>query len=488
MHAESDIQPEGDQPGPVGESAATTPIRRPPGWLRRRPWIGAIILLAAAAAVYWTIGGEDAPTSKPLFATVEIGDIENAVTAAGTLQPSKFVDVGAQVSGQLETLHVEVGDVVASGEQVAEIDATVQINRVDASKASLRALEAQLSARQASLALAESNAERQTRMMEEDATSQFSYDTAINALASAQSSLIQLQSNIAQSSASLASDEATLGFSKIYAPIAGTVVTIEKKEGMTLNASQQAPVIMRIADLTTMTVQAEVSEADVSKLTRGMEAYFTTLGSGERRWYGNLRQILPTPVIENNVVLYTALFDVDNSDNALLSDMTAQIFFVTASARNVLKVPVGALSYQNGTGRPATAAQTFNRTPGDAAGGRRNRDAPNGERAARMAERMEQMTPEEREAMRERFAAGAMRRREGGERPPRDSAVGTPATVQVVVGPDDELETREIMVGVTSRISAEVLTGLQEGDRVVAGVIQSRTDSGQQGNNRPIFR
>jgi len=468
MPAEPEVPPL----GAANESPQPARRRRKPVW-RRRPWLAAGALLAVAVAAWLYFGGESVPPSKPLFATIEYGDIENAVTAAGTLQPSHFVDVGAQVSGQLDKLLVEVGDVVRSGDQVAEIDATVQINRVEASRASLRALEAQLSAREASLALAEANAERQTRLMAEDATSQAAYDAAINALVSARSSLVQLQSNIEQSRASLASDEATLGYSRIYAPLDGTVVTIDKKEGMTLNASQQAPVIMRIADLTTMTVNAEVSEADVSKLSAGMEVYFTTLGSGDRRWYGELRQILPTPVIENNVVLYTALFDVDNSDKALLSDMTAQVFFVTASARNVLKIPVGALDF--GADGPSTAGQAAARRMRDGSG------MSDEARAARIAERRAQMTDEERAAARARF--------NGGIRAPRAGAGkrGTPATVQVVVGPNDAVETREIMVGVMSRVSAEVLSGLEEGDRVVAGVIQSRVQS-DNGNSRSMFR
>jgi len=482
MQPELETTPPGT-PEESGPSSAPTKMKRA-GFLRRRRWWIVAFVVVLVAAFYWGFGGDPAPTSKPLFATAEIGDIENAVTAAGTLQPSKFVDVGAQVSGQLDTLFVEVGDVVKSGGLVAEIDATVQINRVEGSRASLRAQEAQLSAREASLRLAEANAERQTRLMQEDATSQSDFDSAINALASAQSGLVQLQSNIAQSRASLASDEATLGYSKIYAPIDGTVVTIDKKEGMTLNASQQAPVIMRVADLTTMTVQAEVSEADVSKLKIGMEVYFTTLGSGDRRWYGNLRQILPTPVIENNVVLYTALFDVDNSDKALLSDMTAQIFFVTASAKNVLKIPVGALTYVDGATGPASAAQSFTTGPGDGQGRGGNMNSE--ERAARIAARMASMTEEERTAMRARFEAGG-----GAERRPRrngqDSA-RTAATVRVVVGPDDETEVREIVVGVTSRISAEVLSGLEEGDRVIAGVIQAQTESQNSSSGRFFFR
>jgi macrolide-specific efflux system membrane fusion protein len=485
MQPESEITPLG-APEKTGSTPAQAQIKRG-GFLRRRRWLIASIVGILLAGVYWGFGDAPVPTSKPLFATAEIGDIENAVTAAGTLQPSKFVDVGAQVSGQLDTLFAEVGDVVSGGDLVAEIDATVQINRVEGSRASLRAQEAQLSAREASLRLAEANADRQTRLMLEDATSQLDFDSAVNALASAQSGLVQLQSNIAQSRASLASDEATLGYSKIYAPIDGTIVTIEKKEGMTLNAAQQAPVIMRVADLTTMTVQAEVSEADVSKLKMGMEVYFTTLGSSDRRWYGKLRQILPTPVIENNVVLYTALFDVDNSDKALLSDMTAQIFFVTASAKNVLKIPVGALTYVDGPAGPAgpaSAGQSF--TPGPENGQGRRGNMSEDDRAARIAERMANMTDEERAAMRARLESGG-----GGERRSRrerQNGSSAAATVRVVVGPDDETEVREIVVGVTSRISAEVLSGLEAGDRVIAGVIQAQAADQNSNSGRFFFR
>ena len=131
-----------DEPEKTGSTSAHARMKRG-GFLRRRRWLIVSIATILIAGIYWGFGDDPAPTSKPLFATAEIGDIENAVTAAGTLQPSKFVDVGAQVSGQLDTLFVEVGDVVESGGLVAEIDATVQINRVEGSRASLRAQEAQ---------------------------------------------------------------------------------------------------------------------------------------------------------------------------------------------------------------------------------------------------------------------------------------------------------------------------------------------------------
>ena len=267
------------------------------------------------------------------------------MASAGTLQPSNTVPVGAQVSGQLNKLHVKVGDQVEAGQMLGEIDARVQRNKVDSSRASIASAEAQIAARREALVLAEANWERQQRLWTEQATSKQEYDSARNNLASALASLTQQEQSIIQSKATLATDETLLEYTQIFAPISGTVVSIAMKEGTTLNATQQSPTIMQIANLSTMTVETQISEADIGKLYPGMAVYFTTLGSGGRRWYSTLRQILPTPTATNNVVTYTGLFDIDNSDGALLSGMTTQVYFVTSAARNVLTVPVGALAF-----------------------------------------------------------------------------------------------------------------------------------------------
>ena len=459
---------------------------KPLTWLMSHPK-SAIIVLLVIALIVWRFGSDNsAAQAKPLLVTVDRGDIENAVTAAGNLQPSEFVDVGAQVSGILEKLHVDVGDKVSAGQLLAEIDATVQLNRVEASRASLSALEAQQSAREAALTLAQANADRQTRMLTEDATSQADFDQAINTLAAAQSALIQLQSQIAQSKASLASDETTLSFSTISAPIEGTIISLTMKEGQTLNSSQQAPTILRVADLSTMTVQGEVSEADVSKLKPGMDVYFTTLGGGTRRWYGKLRQILPKPVVLNNVVLYTALFDVENTDNTLLSDMTAQIFFVTASAQDVIRVPVAALNFRDSNnllGLQLGDSKTDSSSDSDDTSQRPvqtptpNSDAGDSARPGGGMGGMgnfADLSEEEIAERRARRAAGG-----GGQRGQRqqnstnDSSAPTKATV-IVALEDGGYESREITIGVTTRISAEVLNGLAVGEQVIGGIIQAR--------------
>lgn len=153
-----------------------------------------------------------------------------------------------------------------------------------------------------------------------------------------------MKAQIRQTESSLKGDQADLDYTRIYAPMSGTVVQQLANQGQTLNANQTAPVVVQIADLSTMTVRTQVSEADISRLQPGMSAYFSTLGQPNRRWEGTLRQILPTPEVINNVVLFNALFDVPNEDGQLLPQMSAQVFFVNESAENVLTVPVAALS------------------------------------------------------------------------------------------------------------------------------------------------
>jgi len=152
-----------------------------------------------------------------------------------------------------------------------------------------------------------------------------------------------LEAQIEQTSSTLRAEEANLGYARIYAPMDGTVVSIEARQGQTLNASQTAPVLMRIANLATMRVRAQVSEADISKLEPGMRVYFTTLGDPDSRLYGELDYIEPTPEVTNNVVLYNALFEAENPQGKLLPNMTAQVFFIQKEALNVLRVPASAV-------------------------------------------------------------------------------------------------------------------------------------------------
>ncbi|MDG2090645.1 MAG: efflux RND transporter periplasmic adaptor subunit [Gammaproteobacteria bacterium] len=434
------------------------PMRRGKG---KKGLLGLIflILIVGSGSYYWLGSDEDVIESQPLLTAVQIGDIENTIAATGSLKPFETVEVGAQVSGQLLNLYVEAGDKVEEGQLLAEIYANQQEQRVESSRANLAGQEAQLASRNSALALAQANADRQARLMEADATSQLDFDNAMNQLAAAQANLTQAQRQIDQSRANLDIEEQELSFTRIVAPIAGTVVSVNMTEGRTLNATQQAPTILTIADLTKMSVEAEISEADISSLNNGMEVYFTTLGGGNRRWNSSLRQILPQPTITNNVVLYTGLFDIENNDGALLPEMTAQIYFVTSASRDVLTVPIGALTFLDGG--PASAGSGFNEIMANSAAGGRgggfNGSIPPGVQDG------------------SNFPAGSRPNAGRLAGNPRGGATTSLATAQVQLN-DGTLETREIIVGLTSRVSAEVIYGLKVGESVVSGVIQGNID------------
>ena len=360
----------------------------------RRVLVGVptVLLLGLVAAWGYLREGNSA---DPGLATAAVtrGEIEDMVTALGTLQPLQYVDVGAQVSGQLRKIHVEIGDQVQEGDLLAEIDPRIYQARVEADRATLASLQAQLAERQAQRTLAERQYERQKGLLRANATSREAFEGAEATLEVAKAQIAALNAQITHAQSTLEGDETNLSYTRIFAPMSGTVVSLEARQGQTLNSSQQTPIILRLADLDTMTVRTQVSEADVNRLAPGMPVYFNTLGQPERRWSGTLRQVLPTPEVVNNVVLYNALFDVPNPDQALMSQMTAQVFFVLARAEDALLVPVAALG------------------------------------------------------------------------PVRENGASTVH----VVGRGGKVEQRAVRVGVRHRISAEVRSGLEEGERVVVG-------------------
>jgi macrolide-specific efflux system membrane fusion protein len=186
--------------------------------------------------------------------------------------------------------------------------------------------------------------------------------------------------------------------------------------------------VMRIADLSIMTVEAQVSEADVPKLHVGMDVYFTTLGGDNRRYYGKLRQIPPTPTVVNNVVLYDALFEVPNPNQVLMTQMTAQVFFVASGAKDAVLVPLTALHAAAAEGQPRVP-----RAPGAGAGAA---GSGKGERASGIDPRNQ-------------FASGR--------------------ALVSVVGANGKITEREVKVGVMNRVSAQIVSGLEPGEKVVIG-------------------
>jgi macrolide-specific efflux system membrane fusion protein len=543
-------------------SSPTSSARRP--WFRRVVLLTLVLLILAGAYAGWKkwLGAKN-PRDEYQIATVQKGDIQDLVTATGTVQPRDYVDVGAQVSGQLKKLHVEVGSVVQSGDLLAEIDPTVFSATVEARRAGLRNQQATLKERESALVLATLQFNRQKNLAAEDATTTESLQLAEASLRSARAQIESVKAQIEQTESTLKADEATLNYARIYAPMSGTVVSVTARQGQTLNANQSAPTVLRIADLSTMTVQTQVSEAEVSKLRMGMEVYFTTLGSQGRRWYGALRKVEPTPTVTNNVVLYNALFDVPNNNQALMPSMTTQVFFIAASAEDVLVVPTAAVTMaravngQRNRGNAAEAGKgaasaSASASASDASSASASKPAPASAPkaprrdaaaaapasapASRAAGDMgrfagmspeerraafEAMSPEERQAMRDRrraqrdeqpsqgggtsqaaapkapasaaSQAGRGERRRYGERGDRADAPETRASGPVsrgsnagfsnagntrgprrgtvkVIDAQGRIEERQVELGVTTRVQAQVLSGLAEGDQVITSL------------------
>jgi len=305
-------------------------------WRRWLAMVTVLLLLAAGGWWWWR-----PPPVTPPTARVTRADIQLLITATGTVEPRRYVDVGAQVSGQVKRIHVQVGDDVKRGQLLLEIDPEVQQAVVEGARASLASLQAQEVEQRVQMRLASQQLKRRRRLLKQDAATREDLENAEAALEMAQARIASLQAKMQETRATLRAEETRLSYTRIYAPMDGTVIALEAREGQTLNATYQTPRMMRIADLATMTVRTRVSEADVQGVTAGMPVWFSPLvarlGHEEapRRWHGKVRQVLPAPDLPAGgsqgdggqdgsasattptVVNYTALFDVDNADGVL---------------------------------------------------------------------------------------------------------------------------------------------------------------------------
>lgn len=374
------------------------------------------LVLAAIAAVLvitfilyqWF---KPAPPPQLVLSSVARGDIEQTVEATGILKPSRLVSVGSQVSGRIEVLHVKLGDKVRKGDLIAEIDSRTQVNALQSARATLRSARANRDAQVATQRRYELTLQRQERMLASEATSRSDYETAKANVEATREQIAALDAEIVQRETEVSTAQTNLDYTKITAPIDGTVLAVVAKQGQNVNAVQSAPTIVMLGNQATMTVYAQISEADVVRTKVDQEVYFTILGNHERRYTSKLRDIAPAPESVTNedtsstssststttstktAMYYNGLFDVENADGVLRTYMTAQVSIVLGRAKGVLLVPSAAL-------------------------GERGRD-------------------------------------------------GT-YTVQVA-GPEGRPQPRKVTVGLDNQAMAEVKSGLREGDRVVVG-------------------
>lgn len=436
--------------------------------------MAAVIAIALIAAGWYFLKPKEQP---PQYITAEVtqGDIESSVLATGILEATKMVSVGAQVSGQVRKMYVELGDQVKQGQLIARIDSVRQENDLKTAEASIKNQMAQLAVRQANLAKVEAEYNRQKAMYAQDATSRSELESAFANYKTAQADITAINAQIEQSRLTLATAKEDLGYTQIVAPMDGTIVAIVTEEGQTVNANQSAPTIVKLAKLDTMTIKAEISEADVMKVEEGQTVYFTTLGNNEKKIYAKLRQVEPAPNSINtdsntssssssSAVYYNALFDVPNEDGKLRIDMTAQVYIVLDEAKNVLTIPAAAIQ---GSNRPPRANR------GEARGeGSRGEGSP----ASR---------PE---------AESAQGNRPAGERPARlnlseaelaliEQGKAQRGMVRILQA-DGTAKPTPVLIGLNNRATAQVLKGLKRGDQVViADGSDTSNDAAKSGGN-----
>lgn len=342
---------------------------------KKMVWIGAILVLLCVLFFVFYVGKQE--ETNYMTTKVKTQTIENSVLADGVIKPAKLVSVGAQASGQIKTLKVKVGDQVTKGQAIAEIDDLTQRNALKGAKASLSSLKAQRQAKEANLKNAQLTYNRQKKLVAGKVGSQSDLDSALASLEVLKAEINALDSDIEKANISVDTAELDLGYTKITAPLDGVVVAIPVEEGQTLNAVQSAPTIVKIAQLDKMTVEAEISEADVVRINpEKNEVYFTILGLPDRKFDQlKLSSIKPGPESINNddyltsttsssgnAIYYHGLFDVDNPEGILRPSMTAQVHVVLDKAENAMTIPSTAIQKKIGDNK-AIVYQIVNGAP-----------------------------------------------------------------------------------------------------------------------------
>ena len=376
--------PRAPQPGaaPVSPPASVAPLVEPavkaapapaPGWIgragsvlssrwRKLPVVGRIALgvalLALAAGLVWLALFNRPPPPVLLTEAARRGDVEISVLATGALVPFLQIDVGSRASGEVVSLRVDAGDEVKAGDLIANIDSSTQTNNLDTARAALNDVVAQQTADRAALDAAQLAFDRARNLAGAEAGPVADVETATHTLKAAKALLVSVAAQIEQARIAVKTAGVNLAYTRITAPIAGTVLAVTNRQGQTVNAAQSAPTIVTLGQLDRMTIDAEIAEADVIRVRPGMAVYFTILGDPDHRITGRLRAIAPAPTsyvsaagaiaaaASNTAaaaVYYNGIFDVDNPGRRLRTTMTANVSIVLAAARGVLTIPSGAL-------------------------------------------------------------------------------------------------------------------------------------------------
>ncbi|MGX8220524.1 efflux RND transporter periplasmic adaptor subunit [Psychrobacter celer] len=424
--------------------------------------VAAIVVLLLGIFAYQQLKPKAAEPNY-LTAKAEIGDIENNVMASGKVKALNTVEVGAQVSGEVKKLYVDIGDQVQQGDLIAQIDQVTQRNALDnqqatleqsaaalqsaqadvlSKRANLKSAYADLASRQSELKQAQSDFARLKSLVEIDAISQQEYDTqatavqtakaavdnaraaidtAKAAIVTANADISSQQAELRKSQTNVNTAQQDLGYTTIRAPMSGTVVSITTEQGSTVNANQTAPTIVTLADLSTVRINAQISEADVINVQAGMPVYFNIIGNPEQKFDATLKAIEPAPeqISETSstdtAIYYIGYLEVPNPERRFRIDMTAQVYVVIDQAKDALLIPSTALKNSK-----------------------------------------------------------------------TDTSGKTTATVRVLQA-DGTVKEQPVTVGINNRVNAQILSGLKAGDDVILSEDNSSSKGKQSGGGRPPF-
>ena len=322
-------------------------------------WVAALVILAGLG---WYGYQKMQPKNEATFITEEVkrGKIAQTVSATGEISATNLVDVGAQVSGQIKKMHVKIGDVVKEGDLIAEIDNVTQVNEVNTRKAQLQTYQAQLESAQVALKIAQRKYSRYKSLASADAVSKEEFEATEDSLATNRAKIKELQSSIRQTQIAINTAEKDLGYTRITAPSAGTVVSLVVEQGQTINSSQTSPTVVQIADLTSMTNKMQIAEGDATKVKAGQTVNFTILSEPDTPISAKLDSIDPglttmsqgsyskSTDTTSNAIYYYARATVPNPEGKLAIGMTTQNTVEIASADNVLMVPTVAIKTKDG--------------------------------------------------------------------------------------------------------------------------------------------
>jgi HlyD family secretion protein len=393
-------------------------------------WILISLAVAALGGGWWYFRDRGPEALRYDTAEVTRGDLTQVVTATGILNPVLNVQVGSQISGNIQKLFADFNSNVKQGEVVAQLDPAIY-------QAIVHQQEADLASAKAALELARINAKRKLDLAKQNAAPQADVDTSTAALHQAEATVQMKQANLEKARADL--DHCT-----IYSPIDGTVISRQVDVGQTVAASMNAPVLFTVANvLKKMQIDSSVAEADVGNVEVGQSVDFTVDAFPFRTFHGSVIQVRNAATTVQNVVTYDVVISVSNADLKLKPGMTTNRSIVIAQRENVLKLPNAALRFRPPVeAKPTPAKGTAAPTPPPGRGPRSRRGGGGGPK---------------------------------GER-----------TIYVLKPGESKPEPVQVKLGISDGITTEILSGLEEGQSVVTGIENPPAATGAPRSTNPI--